>query len=183
MSTCLIDPLGTSVLAKMLKHHSQRSDVDSAWAEWRYAGLSQVLGGGHALTKTVGERQKFLHTKNVRVPEPEPEGLFPPLEADVIPSRRVTGKQPMPGAHASSVLDESAVEARAVATLDKWSPIKARKLIVEWALTSKDRDVKVGLCRHGGVLQKFRQTSAMPSYTRLLRRMMQQYAPESGGRR
>ena len=179
MSASLIAPLGTSVLAKMPKHHSERSDVDSAWAEWQYAGLSQVLGGGHVLTKRVGEKQKFLHTKNVRVPEPEPEGLFPPLEADVIPSRRVTGKQPLPSVRASSVLDESAVEARAVAILDKWSPTKARKLIVEWALTSQDRDVKVGLCRHGGVLEKFRQTSAMPNYTRLLCRMMQQYAPEA----
>ena len=94
MPASTLAPLGTPVLAKVPKHHSERADVDSSWSEWQYAGLSQTLGGGHILTKRVGERQKFLHTRNVRVPEAEPEGLFPPLEADVQPERRVRGKQP-----------------------------------------------------------------------------------------
>ena len=45
----------------------------------------------------------------------------------------------MPELHASSVLDAHAVEASAAEILRKWSPAKARKLIVEWALADKDQ--------------------------------------------
>ena len=51
MPASTLAPLGTPVLAKAPKRDSERADVDSSWSEWQYAGLSQVLGGGHILTK------------------------------------------------------------------------------------------------------------------------------------
>ena len=137
------------------------------------------VGGGHILTKRVGERQKFLHTRNVRVPEAEPEGLFPPLEADVQPERRVRGKQPQPSMRQANVLDRAALEEKSRDILKEWSPSQARKLADAWALGEDRKELKFGMFRHGGVVGRFKDTDRHPNFSKLLAKLILHYAPDA----
>ena len=153
-------PLGTKVLAKEPRFHGEGSDIHSKWDEWSYGGLSLSTAGAHVLVKVEGERLRFLHTRNARVPEEPPEDIMPPAAA-------VASLEP----------SSSNWEAQALPLLHSWSPLKARSLVVKWALSQGSEEVKFGLYRHGGILGRLRATHEFPRLTQVLRRLLRHYEP------
>ena len=179
MSYAALAPLGTKVLAREPRFHQERAEMNSQWSEWQYAGLSRTTVGAHVLTRQVEGKQKFLRTKSVRLPEAEPEDVFPALIAEPAPERRVRGKQPPPNLHTAQVLDKASLEVRAQEILSTWCPVRARKLATEWALGDGRRELKFGMFRHGGMIGRFKDTDLLPHFAKLLSRLLLQYEPDA----
>ena len=179
MNYAALAPLGTKVLAREPRFHQERAEMNSQWSEWQYAGLSRTTVGAHVLTRQVEGKQKFLHTKSVRLPEAEPEDVFPALIAEPAPERRVRGEQPPPNLHTAQVLDKASLEVRAQEILSTWCPVRARKLATEWALGDGGRELKFGMFRQGGMRGRFKDTDLLPHFAKLLSRLLLQYEPDA----